>query len=825
MSRIFVAQGVGHNDRPTASPIANDPDQWRKWPYVLLWNAASGNIAQLTPPSGAGTADQFIVGHARKLHAFPHNCSHKPIAWKNNKLLTFWRDNLNNVNSDFTFSWHPYQQTDGIIVNGVNAQFDTNTDFNSHLVFDGRNYELAGFRITNIGGFQCINTADSIFWCKQINEPGYIYGMIRGHFDSNGRPFVVNPTVPESYFPNLGNYGSPGILDTVKFETYQGATAGGFSSIQGGIDFKQTNASVGMPTDITLSPCDMIEFKGSWYVATQTAIWVTRPGTKGSFIVNEYWDNRQDEFGGDSALGLNDVDINRNISSKGSNEGMRSFVIHKDKLYVLVNTGKLFQVRPQGLISISDIKQVGTHFASGIVGGSYDITPLVAAGGFPAPQAFRPFCASFDNKIHAFLNYELTSTQLRNATGEGIAKASDSSNNGKGVCWFVSEDDGFTWTDLTSSLPTSGILTPSGNIVNFGNWLQITSPYKFSGRFGPAVYPSSYGPQNVNELNHLGQIAPGPKGDDVFPSGFRQATGRPIEAGGKEDRIPYWASGMLEDAAGTPFNSLSPALDKAVISGFMGPTLINYPSGFAYVETPGLSGVLNEGTFNPLNTTTFEFTIGTPPPLGSGVWRAVAQGSKGWDFTGVRNRHIAGYVDYDTEPSNPKLRLYFSDNTPGSVGGALDSAQSATSFYDLNRSFQWIQKNYVHIAGQMAGYIPTDLYDPEIIIPSGSAADVNPKIDPFNKTAKIKFHILDWGKWSQCNVKLSYSIDGGQNWNDATVSGQVSSLSTGTPVTDPSGLGFDTNQFHEIHWLYGDDIRTGEFLPNVRLRMRAESIS
>lgn len=755
MHKYFALQGVGHFTRPD---FGDSPSAWKKWPYIVVVGP-SGQLVQLQPPSGLSGSDE-AVGWAHSLHNFEGTLSHKPLAFVKNKLVSNFRSKLNSTDSLHCLAWSPEPQPSGQgAIKNDNFQIDTNIDMDNDLIFDGTNWEVWGPKIGNIGSAVLYQESDSVVWfmLDDSSEP-----MIFGDYKLEIPKFIVE-TSQSGYKPPMGNYGNPGDAGDAGWSRWTKTTQSFGEALTAGVDFDVGNGAY--PSDISFSPCDIVKHKDTYYVIGQFYIFAATLGTKGSFIHHDFGvDSKIDDFGGTTEQ--NGLEGYSQRFTTGQIGGyMKSAAVHNDKIWLLQNNGKIFEIRPGGIVEKADLSQIGTPWGSGIFGGHLQRTPLSAAGDLPSPQNFRPFLASFNKQLHAFLNFR-TSFRI----GKGTT-----STQGQGVAWFTSHD-GINWQDRSEMLPVSGIQTPSGNAVQIGSWLSQISPYRFSALQNTS-YPSGYG--NGSPISG---------GIESNPSGFKQS-----------DLIPFWSSGSLIDAAGTSFGNLNTPLEFGTISGYLFPTFVSYPSGFAGIHPSG-------------------FAFGLLPLASGGVWGPVPGGTSGYDYTGCFNHHIAGYVD-TTDPQDHRLKLCFSRNFPG--GTAVDPDQIPSLFYDLNKSSGWIQRNEAVNVGQLNGFIPIDLHDPEILIPSGHFIDINPNIDTVNKRVKIDFQTIDWGFWDKVNIRVEYSLDG-SSWATATTSGNINNLSTGTKQTDPSGVGKDINSIHSMYWLYDRDLSKNQFFPNVSIRMRPE---
>ncbi len=802
MSRYAILQGAGNLLRPGGGQ--NTPEAWRKWPHLMVQHP-SGHLAILPAFSGASAKIGHGPGDARTYHIYQMMMCHQPFAWVNNKLLHSWRSDLNSVSTFQNFLWHPYVQ-DFAFGNGDGTNFDVNNSYDFHQIFDGAHHQdFYSIGAGSIGGFCALRTPDSAYYCVQTgsDSPDYVYGNSK-----LGDPFLVDVS-PDHYFPDLGGFGNPG--DANDEGHFRFPSENDINAVQGRVSYRTNDTSD--PNDETQTPCDMVEHEGSYYFCTQTNVWCTRIGLKGSFIYSDFFDVQQDQFG-DAIFGLANLSTSLGEEAKFNGPQARVFAKHRGELYMLQADGKLLVVKPGGLLLRKDLKkspELKSTYASGIDGGSMQKTPLVASTQFSSPRVARPFLVSFNDQLHAFLNYDITSSVLETQTGLPVAKG-----NARGLCWFTSHDS-VNWADRTDRLAplASGIITPSGNIQLQATWRLETAPYIHSS-YQNVPYPSGYGPRAsfpLEDFNLFG-VAPIDRGDDEGsvrkPSGYRQATGDLIEVSvfnDKSDRLPIWNSGLMVDEPGTPVESLNVLFGQGIVSGFIYPTIVDYPSGFAFIEPSQIDGLTK-----PTNLLA---------ESGGGVWGPFGQGQRGWDYTGVSQKHTAGYVDeLDEQSNNHRLRLCFSDN-PFDTTTAIEK-QVASHFWELDKASGWHQRNYVHWGGACIGYKPVEIYDPEVIIASGSFDDPNPFVDVGNRHVRVNFKVIDFGFWDKVNMKLEYTVDDGTNWNACSVSGSLGPLSTGTKETDPSGVGADSASQHTVYWRWQDDLGPTTFYPFTRLRMRAE---
>jgi hypothetical protein len=347
-------------------------------------------------------------------------------------------------------------------------------------------------------------------------------------------------------------------------------------------------------------------------------------------------------------------------------------------------------------------------------------------------------------------------------TNFNVAKPVDGTT-GKGIFWGTSFD-GENWTDNSVNLPASGIISPSGTGAAAVNWLAHITPYRFSGFVGSGALPQpDIGLTSAHSRTAIGSLNAGEDMNPTRPSGFRQ-TGL----------LSYWSSGVLVDTEGTTFNNLQVPLQFGEIGRYLFPTLINYP------EAVVPSGSL----FVPSGT-----------------------GPTGYDYSSCGNYHISGFSD----DQDNRLKIIFS----------RDFDEKENLLFELTTSSGWIRRNYLTNVNQLNGLIPVMLYDPEIIIASGTLANPNPRINEVNQTVEIDYTVYDWPFWGTVNVIGEYSLNG-INWNPIKT---VRNVSTGSQISDPSGVIGTQNTFT---WNYTQDgihanrLNKNIFYPCIQVRLRAE---
>lgn len=759
MARYFAAQGNGFLNRTSAD---NSPSAWKKWPFAVLIGP-SGQLVQLNPPSGiAGKTPSPTT--VRAWHSHEASLNHSAVAWKRRRLLFMFSDSINTGGSMRAFVWNPQPQEARKVNPAASVNVDTNTNVRDLVIADGTHWELWNTYKNSPRDFLVMMPIyDGVLWVKKDTEATH-FGVYKGNI-----PYKLSTS---GYFwGSTGEYGNLGDGGDEGWSRLPGSNgAGGFVMVQGGIDFRDPGA---YPANYSHCMCEMVRHNDTFYIVSQGFVQAMTIGCKGNYIHHDY--GVDDLVAVGAITGYQQRNENDTLGST-----MRSMTVHSDKVWMLTNRGKVYEVRPGGLIERADLTQIGTPWASGIAGGQMD---RQGTSTWPGASNYRPLLRSFNGKLHAFLNFRTT---FRVAAGKGVAV---SKTQGRGIAWFTSVD-GNSWQDRSEMLPASGIQTPSGNHVFLNTWLAEINPFRHSAYMN-TNYPSGYGPK-APVTNHLGESAPMTQGPLGHPSGFKQA-----------GFLPFWSSGNLLDDPGTKFNLLKTALQYGVLSGCLFPTLVSYPSGYAFVNPSGFD------------------QFGYLPQVSGGVWEPIPGGANGYDYTGCDNYHIGGWTD-DDDPNDKKLVLYFSRNFDGSTS-LPNNRQVPTLFYTLTESSGFIQRNEAWLAGQLNGFTPIELYDPEVIVPSGDIYNPNPRIDTINKRVRLDFILADWFFWELTNVKVQYSLDGGQGWANATISGASTSLNTGTALTDPSGQGITAAQRHTVYWLYEQDVGKNSFLPRAQLRIRAET--
>ena len=589
MARTYAAQGIGNLNRTTA---VNSPDAWKRFPYVVIIGA-SGQIGQLLPPSGFGSSSpsNTAVGN---FHAYEANLSHSNIVWKRNRIVTMWASSIDTAGTMMPYAWSPEPQEAPKINPNTDVSFETNVNIKNWVIADGHNWELWNYQLNTRDFAAMFPIHEAVVWRKRHNSDKDHFGFYKGD-----EAHDLSATDPGFWINAHGGMGAFGRIGNGGFAFLPGGNSvGGRELFMAGI-----NWAIGIsnyPTNMNFNACEMINHRDTFYCATQHTIIGFTAGCKGNFVHSDF--GVDDDTAVGSLTGYQSRDTTAALGARP-----RSLAVHNDKVWMLDNEGKVFEVRPGGVIQRATLSTVGTRWASGILGGQMNqgVNPYTGA------QAFRPLLRSFNQQLHAFLNFR---------TSDNVAIGKDNGAGiGHGIAWFTSHD-GSNWSDRSEMLPASGIQTPSGNAQPLGNWLAEINPYIHTARQS-TNYPSGYG-AGTPDVNPWSESAPEDQGDLGQPSGFTQ-----------RDEIPFlYNINDLDDTPGTTFDNLVIPLTNTELSGYLFPTLVNYPSGYAFVDPDGTDNVTN-----PMKL----------PEASGAVWRAIGQGPKGYDYTGSSNYHIAGHVDED----------------------------------------------------------------------------------------------------------------------------------------------------------------------------------
>jgi len=705
MNKYFAFAGIRHY-QGTTSNLAT-------WPFLVIMGP-SGQLVQVHGPSGNAGSSSAIPRYPHYLQAYEQTFNHKALAFNKNEIVLSLRYGRESAGRNLLYAWSPMPQTEGRKQNSASFPVvESNVSLTGHIMKDGYNWSILQGDLDDFyrEHHAAIKLSDSIFWTFPLQQQRLCYGTYKQS------PQIYVDIANSGWKPNAGKYGPGNNTGDVHYNLM--SDAGLTNPRWEGI----TPASL---NDYSDNICDMIEHNGTIYIAKQYAVYALTPGDRGNTIHFDYAE--------DSGIaGLSETSSYTTRRIQGEYGPLsRCFAVHNNILYMLQNDGKLFEIYPGGIKEKADLSILGTPWSSGITGGYCPAldTPWVASNGK------RCYLASYNNQLHAFLNFSSTYKLAKGAVGYGIF-------------WGTSHD-AENWSDRSENLPSSGVITPSG--LSSSDWRTTIAPYLFSGK-NATVWPLGYGHAE--------------SGVECQPSGYRQI-----------GIIPWWSSGVLLDVQYTPYGSLQVPLQYGTISGFLFPTNVAYPFGYGYQDE---------------------------------VWAPSGVGASGYDYSGCKNYHIAGHVDKD----NRLLRLMFSEDY-----------NKGTLFYSLNRSSGWIQQNYVPESKQLNSYIPIDLYSPEIIIPSGTLYNPNPRIDEVNKRVYVNYNILDWGFWDLANISMEYSIDGSV-WSRANaisiagLSDSIRNRSTGSKASDPSGV---IGASYTACWDYSKDLSSNVFYPNTKIRIRAESI-
>lgn len=757
MSRFAALAGIGRASFFGGGLNTQDPTKARDFPRVII-RGPSGNCVSVPMMSGGGGGDQ--PRSYDELHTINQTFAQTALAWTRNEIVMMTKNTTGlTIGGEFAHAWMPTPRPsgEGRRTNDSIFDFENNQGMRNFNMFDGFNWKIwnwsANSRNDNWGVKRM--PGGEVFWTGFVEafKVPRNYGAYEG-LDPVRRG-TNNPGI-SGWLPLGGAIGTANLEENYT-PHYQGAPGG--ELLLGGIFHRGTDID-GLETGVN----DMAFFKDTIYVVTQWGGVFWKFGGKGNYLWTESM--MEDTRVGDpteSSYQSGRLTDDLTEGAKG-----RCLVVHNDELFMLSNDGKVHVIRPDTLRQVADLTDLGTFSASGIDGGAMSRM----AGGYGGTTFRRCFITSYNNQLHAFLNFKSTFN---------VAKGSRGTTTGRGVFWGTSFD-GRHWTDQSPNLPTSGIHSPSGGGVTAGNpniqsinWQTFTSPYRFSGFTGQSVsdvpnasgaYPDGYGTQGIGAFNVLNGIQP------AQPSGFIQT------------HLPLWTSGNLLETANKPFGQMTVPLIVGTTSGNLYPTSVVYPFEFSF-QDPFVGGPL--------------------PEVSGGVFLPSGVGPSGFDYTGSENFHISGYVD----DQKNILELSFT----------VDAHGGGTQFFELNRTSGWIQRNHLVHSKQTNGYIPIMLYDPEITIPSGSLEDPNPFIDESNKTISLKYKLYDWPFWDTVDVVSEYSLNYGQNW--FTIKRQKN-LSTGSQEIDPSGVKGVTQT---LTWDYSNEgtpaLNKNEFFPHVQIRLTA----
>ena len=742
---------------------SSDP---RKDPFIIIIGP-SGQCATVPAPSGLAGSTQG-TNPAADLNAYHHTMDHAALAWTSNEIVTSLRKDQGTVRQDWGYAFQPYGQVGPKKKNDAVYNFEQNVSMSNDLMFDGAFWKviLPSVRTAKHSWSFKRLAGGSVFWTAAATidqEENQNYGAYDGK-DPVRTGDAGGTSAPSGWRPLSGMVGKQpfDVISSAHWDRGQGGSVhpGGVLMVPGNVSSVSTNVN-----DI------LQDSRGNIYVAFQHGLFALRFGGKGQWVWSENLFSDQDVNNYTPTLTY----VSRlQQNSKGAGVP-KCLAEHNGEVFMLTNTGKVFVVKPDTVEQVADLTTLGTPWSEGVFGGAQPREPQPIDGAYDGTDVRRPFVVSFNDQLHAFLNFKSDE-----AMAKGVKKGAE--NIGRGVFWATSFD-GRNWTDQSPNLPASGIVSPSGGDVTSGQppasvtaWLSFISPYRFSGFTGSKAepipmpsgdFPAGYGAAGIGGFNLASGVKP------AQPSGLIQR------------HVPVWTSGNMVDAPGTPFDQLTIPLERNAVSGFLFPTFIRYPKRFSYQHP--VSG----GPF---------------PANQGGIFMPSGVGPSGWDYTGCENYHISGYVDERAG----KLQLYFT----------RDHVEGGTLFFELSESSGWVRRNFLQHSKQLNGYVPVMLYNPEITIPSGSVVAPNPVIDEVNKEARLRFRLRDWPFWDAVDVVAEYSIDHGASWRKITT---MRNLSTGSKQTDPSGV---KGVEHVLSWHWSDDgmpnfLSKNEWYPHVQVKLTA----
>lgn len=403
-----------------------------------------------------------------------------------------------------------------------------------------------------------------------------------------------------------------------------------------------------------------------------------------------------------------------------------------NRLLFLQNDGKLLELVDGDVIERSDITEYlpANQYASGIYGGN-----IKFGYGTNVNNSYKCFGITIGNTLHVFLNYFIDANKC-------------------GIFWGTTTDL-VEWTDNTNSLPSSGIIAPSGMTTN--EYLGKIGTYQFSG----------YNNFDTVEPAYSGSPSGYPIGvTPCRPSGWTQSDSIDME---------WQGSGTFYDCdySLTPDNWDIP-MSYGPRSRYLFPTWLKTPASFT--------------------------VVGLQP---SGI------GFEGYDWTGVYNYHVHGYKDEIEE----KVHLFFSEdviNHKGDTSKLITDRENVPSqvlYYTLDSNNNWTFMNQFKTK-RLAWVEPTDMHEPSILMPSGSNQHTRyPYEDRIDKVVYQPIIIYDWPFFSKVNLEAQYSTNYGNTWNNATphstLSCALTNLDTGSLATDPSGI---IGVQHMFAWDYISDV-------------------
>lgn len=749
MSRFAALAGIGR-----LGINSQNPELARQYPRLII-RGASGNCVSVPMMSGgAGTPRSFD-----QMNQIGMTQSHAALAWGRNEIVLPTKSNGVSTR-DLMHAWQPYGQPsgEGLKRNDNGFSLGNNESMTAYNMFDGHNWKICNYSILDPPQMWGVKTmpGGQTFWTGFTDS--YLvpknYGAYLGDDPFHTASFSSSSV--SGWKPLSGAIGGP--QEEVNYSAHY-QTAPGGELLLGGILHRGTDVSADQS-----SVDDVAFFKDSIYYVTQFGGLAMKWKGKGTYLwTDEMLEDTRVGDPTESSYTAGRLTDNLTGGSQG-----RCLSVHNDQLFMLSNQGKVHDVRPNTVKEVADLTNLSTFSSSGVFGGAM---PTFNDVSYFGTSVRRCFITSFNQQLHAFLNFQSTFRTAKDARGIG-----------RGIMWATSFD-GINWTDQSPNLPTSGIHSPSGGGVTAGNpraqvvnWLTTIRPYKFSGFTGQETtpipnesggFPQIYGEQTIGSPNVASGVEP------AQPSGFIQKD------------IPLWTSGNLLETNTKPFDQMKVSLLRGAMSGCLYPTEVAYPSAFSY-QHPVSGGALSKAQ--------------------GGVFLPSGVGASGFDYTGCENYHVSGYVDDRTNT----LQLAFTN----------DFAQDGgTMFFELNAASGWKQRNHLVHSKQTNGYIPIMLYDPQVIIPSGDVNNPNPRIDEVNRSMTLDYSVYDWPFWNTVDVVSEYSTDYGLNWS--TIKRQKN-LSTGSLQTDPSGV---KGVQHTLNWNYATEgsppLSKNQFYPHTQIRLTA----
>jgi hypothetical protein len=319
-----------------------------------------------------------------------------------------------------------------------------------------------------------------------------------------------------------------------------------------------------------------------------------------------------------------------------------------------------------------------------------------------------------------------------------------------------------TTQDLLTFTDRTNNLPNSGIIPPSGlteaQYLALINPFQFSGYENFHVVYPDGSPSGVTECR---------------PSGWNQKLGL----------FNVWqGSGTFHenDYSQTPDNWDIP-MNFSTLTHYLAPTYTIEPSGFTQGLVP--TGVAFEG----------------------------------YRWNGVNGFHVHGW----TEEDESKIHLIFTPESWSDAQMRSSGIFNQNLYYTLDSNLQWTYRNQFR-SKRIAWIEPTDMHEPSILIPSGSAHHPYPFEDRIKRVVFQPFKVYDWPRFKKVDIQVQYSTNKGLSWSNATPhsvhSSGLSDVDTGSLAVDPSGI---IGKEYMFAWNYPADVGNNTTVQWVQFRFRA----